>query len=87
MCCLFIKKSTIQVRSISSPVRRPLPIWLWPLIRGVESHDGEKGENGWPGLSGDEGPRGEPGTGQGEKGDTGERGDDGERVSDTILQV
>ena len=65
-------------------VPRPVPLWLWPLIRGVggvDGRSGEKGEKGWRGLLGDEGPRGEHGNEQGERGDTGATGAEGERVS------
>ena len=62
--------------------KKPLPIWLWPLIAGQESsdgRDGEKGQKGWQGRPGDTGAKGVPGD-QGPKGYMGLKGLDGFKV-------
>ena len=64
--------------------QKPFPIWLWPLIRGMDGADGregEKGEKGCPGIVGDRGSDGPPGTEKGRKGERGSHGTQGPRVS------
>ena len=69
-------------------VRKPIPIWLWPLIRGAAGRDGlqgEKGEKGWPGMRGDSGREGPAGTEKGEKGDHGPKGSPGPMVKFNVV--
>ena len=80
----YTHTQTLYMNSVIDAVPKPIPIWLWPLIRGVSGRDGmvgEKGEKGWPGLRGDTGRGGEPGLGKGEKGDRGMQGQPGFPVS------
>ena len=65
-------------------VHKPIPIWLWPLIRGVGGADGvsgEKGEKGWPGYPGYQGQKGLPGGNSMQKGFKGDKGAEGNKVS------